>query len=132
MPAVAEDEQPQIYLISPPAIELSQFPDALARVLDSRSIACMRLALSTPDEDMQSRAADLCREICHARDVAIVVQDHARLAETLGLDGVHLSDGPRQVRSLRKDLGEDASIGAFCRDSRHDGMTAGEAGADYI
>nr|WP_239479697.1 thiamine phosphate synthase [Actibacterium sp. 188UL27-1] len=119
-------------MISPPSIELSQFPDALARVLDSRPIACVRLALSTTDEDMQSRAGDLCRDVCHARDVAIVVQDHARLAETLGLDGVHLSDGARQVRSLRRDLGEDAIVGAHCRASRHDGMSAGEAGADYV
>ncbi|MEL6522959.1 MAG: thiamine phosphate synthase [Pseudomonadota bacterium] len=129
---MADDEQPQIYLISPPSIELSQFPDALARVLDSRAIACVRLALSTTDEDAQSRAADLCREVCHARDVAIVVENHLRLAETLGLDGVHFSDGPRQVRPARQDLGEDAIVGAHCRTSRHDGMTAGEAGADYV
>ncbi len=33
---------------------------------------------------------------------------------------------------MRKDLGEDAIVGAFCGTSRHDGMTAGELGADYV
>ena len=54
------------------------------------------------------------------------------LAERLGLDGVHLTDGARQIRTARKALGADAVVGAFCGTSRHDGMTAGEAGADYV
>ncbi len=32
---MAETEQPQIYLITPPAFELSSFPPLLARVLDA-------------------------------------------------------------------------------------------------
>ena len=54
------------------------------------------------------------------------------LAERLGLDGVHLSDAARSVRHARKVLGPDAIVGSFCAGSRHDGMSAGEAGADYI
>ena len=57
---------------------------------------------------------------------------HSLLVERLGLDGVHLTDGARLVRKLRKDLGPDAIIGAFCGTSKHDGMNAGEAGADYV
>lgn len=129
---MAETEQPQIYLITPPEIELSQFPDLLASVLDSTDIACVRLALSTRDEDRISRAADVVRETCHARDVAIVIAEHLVLAERLGLDGVHLTDGSHLMRKTRKDLGDDAIIGAFCAASRHDGMTACEMGADYV
>ena len=129
---MADNELPQIYLITPPEIELSRFPDALARVLDSTEIACVRLALATRDEDRLSRAADALREVTHARDVAIVISEHVLLSERLGLDGVHLTDGSRSVRKTRKDLGDDAIVGAFCGASRHDGMTAGELGCDYI
>lgn len=129
---MADTELPQIYLITPPEIELSRFPDALARVLDSTEIACVRLALATRDEDRLSRAADALREVTHARDVAIVISEHVLLSERLGLDGVHLTDGSRSVRKTRKDLGDDAIVGAFCGASRHDGMTAGELGCDYI
>ncbi|MFK7764094.1 MAG: thiamine phosphate synthase [Roseobacter sp.] len=125
-------ETPQLYLVTPSDFELSSFPDALARVLDAHQIACVRLDLATQDEDRLSRAADALREITHARDIALVVRDHSVLAERLGLDGVHLSDAARSVRATRKALGEDAIVGSFCGTSRHDGMAAGEAGADYV
>ncbi|WP_299612506.1 thiamine phosphate synthase [uncultured Tateyamaria sp.] len=125
-------EQPQLYLLTPPVFELSVFPDQLASVLDAHDVACIRLALATRDEDRISRAADACREVAHARDVAIVVNDHVGLAERLGLDGVHLSDAAKSVRDARKALGPDAIVGSFCGTSRHDGMSAGEAGADYV
>ena len=79
-----------------------------------------------------ARAADALRPVAHARDVPLVVADHFRLAARLGLDGVHLSDGARQVRAARKALGKDAIVGAFARASRHDGLTAAEIGADYV
>lgn len=125
-------EQPQIYLITPSEVELSTFPDTLASVLDAHDIACVRLTLATRDEDRIARAADALREVTHARDVALVISDHTLMVERLGLDGVHLSDAARSVRHARKELGADAIVGAFCGPSRHDGMSAGEAGADYV
>jgi len=129
---MAADDRPQITLISPPVFEPEGFADRIARVLDSAEIACLRLSLATRDEDTLMRAADAAREVAHARDVAVVIDNHLILAERLGLDGVHLTDGARTVRKARKDLGPDAIIGAFCGISQHDGMTAGEAGADYV
>ena len=129
---MAEIERPQIYLITPPEFELSEFPARLAAVLDAHEVACVRLAMATKDEDRVSRAADALREIAHARDIAIAIEQHVQLVERLGLDGVHLTDGARSVRKTRKALGADAIVGAFCGTSRHDGMNAGEAGADYV
>lgn len=129
---MAEAELPQIYLVTPPEFELSSFPDTLARVLDGADVACVRLALATREEDRVSRAADALREITHARDIALTITEHLQLVERLGLDGVHLLDGSRSVRKARKDLGAERIVGAFCSNSRHDGMNAGEAGADYV
>ncbi len=131
-PQMAADERPQIYLITPPEIDLSGFPDRLGAVLDAHAVACVRLALATRDADRLGRAADAVREVCHARDVAVVIEAHVRLARQHGLDGVHLTDGARSVRTVRTDLGGDAIVGAFCGTSRHDGMTAAEIGADYV
>ena len=125
-------ERPQIYLLTPPEFELSAFPARLDEVLDAHQVACLRLTLATRDEDRIARAADAVREIAHAHDVALVIDSHVGLVERLGLDGVHLTDGARSVRKVRKQLGADAIVGAFCGASRHDGMNAGEAGADYI
>lgn len=129
---MAKPERPQLYIITPPDIEMSQFPDLLGRVLESQDIACVRLSLASQDERHVAQAADTIREICHARDVALVIENHVLMVERLGLDGVHLTDGSKSVRSLRKDLGADAIIGAYCGASSHDGMSAGEAGADYV
>lgn len=129
---MADSDTPQIYLVTPTAFVPEAFGPVLARLLDSTGIACLRLALADPDADAVARAADACREIAHARDVPLVIERHAGLVERLGLDGVHLTDAARSVRATRKALGADAIIGAACGASRHDGMAAGEAGADYI
>ncbi len=123
---------PQLYLITPSDFDLSSYPDQLAACLDSADVSCVRLALASRDEDRIAKAADALREVTHARDVALVIDSHIQLVERLGLDGVHLADGSRSVRKVRKDLGDDAIVGAFCGNSTHDGMTAGELNADYI
>ena len=125
-------DRPQITLVTPPELELSIFPDLLGRCLDAVPVACLRLALSTREEDRIARAADALREVAHARDIPLVIEGHVLLVGRLGLDGVHLGDGARSVRKVRKDLGADAIVGAFCGASRHDGLTAGELGADYV
>jgi thiamine-phosphate pyrophosphorylase len=129
---MSDTELPQIYLITPPEIELSRFPDQLASVLDAADVACVRMALATKDEDRLSRAADALREVAHARDVAIVINEHVQLSERLGLDGVHLTDAARSVAKTRKELGQDAIVGTFCGASSHEGMSSGESGADYV
>ncbi|TCP60531.1 thiamine-phosphate pyrophosphorylase [Rhodovulum bhavnagarense] len=129
---MADRELPQIYLVTPPAFALAPFSERLAAVLDAHPIACMRLSMASADEDAVARAADTLREIVHARDIPLVIDSHIALVERLGLDGVHLPDGARRVRKTREALGSDAIIGAFCGASRHDGLNAGEAGADYV
>ena len=118
-----DPDAPQIYLITPPEFDLGTFPDRLSRVLDGVETACLRLSLATRDEDRLMRAADAVRDVAHRVDVALVIDTHVMLADRLG---------PRSVRTARKTLGPDAIVGAWCRQSRHDGMTAGEHGADYV
>jgi thiamine-phosphate pyrophosphorylase len=131
MPDMADD-LPQIYLITPSEIELSIFPDRLAACLDAVPVACVRLSVASRDEDRIAKIADALREVTHARDVALVIDSHLMLVERLGLDGVHLTDAARSIKAARKALGEDAIVGTFCAASRHDGLTAGELGADYV
>ncbi|MFV2002563.1 MAG: thiamine phosphate synthase [Paracoccaceae bacterium] len=129
---MAENERPQIYLITPPEFELERFADQLAGLLDVVDVACVRLALSSRDEERILRAGDALRALTHARDVALVIQEHVNMVTRLGLDGVHLGDGAKSVRQSRGVLGRDAIIGAYCATSRHSGINAAEAGADYV
>ncbi|PRY95202.1 thiamine-phosphate pyrophosphorylase [Hasllibacter halocynthiae] len=125
-------DRAQIYLATPPDPEGAGFSDTLARVMDAAPVAALRLDFATRDEGRLIHLIDAAREVAHARDVPAILADHLGLVTRLGLDGVHLSDGSRGVRKAREALGKDAVVGAFCGASRHDGMTAGEIGADYV
>ena len=127
-----EQDFAQIYLATPTEFELESFKPKLVAVLEAIPVACVRIALATTDERQLGQAADQLRDICHARDVAIVVDEHFRMVEKHGLDGVHLVSAARNVRDARKLLGEDAIVGTYCGTSKHAGMTAAEIGVDYI
>lgn len=122
----------QIYLATPTTFDLSEFNAQLAEILDEYPVVCVRIALKSDDPVDLGRAADLLRETCHARDVAIVIDDHYRMVKRHGLDGVHLTNGAKHARDARKELGEDAIVGAYCGASKHTGLTAAEIGADYV
>lgn len=124
-------DAPQLYLMTPAGAQASTLAPLLSDVMDRFPVACLRIR-GGAEEDELGRLADLAREIAHQRDVAVVIDDHVRLAQRHGLDGVHLTDGTRGVREARKELGADAIVGAFCGASRHDGMNAAESGADYV
>ncbi|MDT1063261.1 thiamine phosphate synthase [Paracoccus sp. CPCC 101403] len=126
-----QPNSPQLYLMTPVGATASTVGPLLADVLDRFPVACLRIPGAGTEDDL-GRLADLAREIAHARDVAVVIDDHIQLALRHGLDGVHLTDGARSVRYARRELGADAIVGAFCGSSRHDGMNAAEAGADYV
>ena len=108
---MAQDELTN-YLITPSDFDHTVFCDDLARVLDAHPVACVRMALATRDETRILKAGD-AGEVCHARDVAIVIDSHVLMVERLGLDGVHLPDGARNLRKARKELGDEAIVGAI-------------------
>ncbi|MEO0341986.1 MAG: thiamine phosphate synthase [Pseudomonadota bacterium] len=125
-------EHPQLYVITPPASKLVAMRDVLAASLDASEIACVRLNTGAETADDISKAADLVRELCHVRDIALVIDGHPGLVEPLGLDGVHLSGAAKTIREARKLLGSEAVVGAHAGLSKHDGLTAGEIGVDYV
>lgn len=122
----------RLYLVAPARPGLAGFPDLLAGMLARFDVACVRIAGSDAGEEEIARTADALRPVCHGADVPLLLTDHFRLVTRLGLDGVHLTDGARTIRAARTALARDAIVGAYAHASRHDGMSAGEAGADYV
>ena len=123
---------PQLYLITPVGAEPSAVQPLLAEIIERFAVACIRIP-GAGDAAQLGRMADTVRELAHANDIAVVIEDHVQLAQQHGLDGVHLlKSGGKHIRYARKELGPDAIVGAYCGASRHDGMSAAEAGADYV
>ena len=112
----------QLYLAAPPAFP-PDFAARLATVLDAAPVACLRLP-ALPE------AAEFLR-FAQARDIAALLDGNAELAQRLGADGVHLTDGA-EFAAARRLLGDQAIVGVHCGSSRHAAMLAADAGADYV
>ena len=129
--SVADPQRERLYLVTPPRIGLDFVP-LLERAFAVAPVACLRVDLGEAPEADWRAAVDRLMPPCHAAEVALVVADHWRLVEPLGLDGVHLADARTPLREVRRALGSDRIIGAFAGASRHRGMILAEAGADYV
>ena len=121
----------QLYLISPLDVS-GNFPLRLERACDAGPVAAFQFRVKGMDEHAAARLAAPLQEICAAREVAFIVNDSIGLAKRLGADGVHLGQSDGTVADARAELGREAQIGVTCHGSRHLGIGAGEAGADYV
>ncbi|WP_426163765.1 thiamine phosphate synthase [Sandarakinorhabdus sp. DWP1-3-1] len=130
------DRQPrpacQLYIVSPPRIDIPAFADTLKAALDGGPVAAFQLRLKDVDEAAVLRACAALVPVCNAADVAFILNDSAALAKAAGADGVHLGQSDGSIAEARALLGPDAQIGRTCHDSRHLAMEAGEQGADYV
>mgnify|MGYP000844863015 CR=1 FL=1 len=124
---------PQIYLIAE-ADGAKALTERLATALSSLPVASVLL---TPGAGGAFAAGDLkaAVDLIQSRGAAALISDDATLARTLRADGVHLSwskDPGGRYAEVREVLGGRAIVGVDAGRSRHDAMTLGEAGADYI
>ncbi len=113
-----------------PAQPSAKLEAQLAQALPSTDAACVLLCHddAPTDESHAGRLLDLIQ----GRGVACLIEADARLAERLGADGLHIEADDEAYRKARDLLGESASIGAGCGQSRHDAMRLAELGADYV
>jgi thiamine-phosphate pyrophosphorylase len=79
-------------------------------------------------------AGILARAVAAAKPLklAVLLIDHAGIAQLAGADGVYLSTPGAGLLEARAALGSAAVIGAACGLSRHAAMESAEAGADFI
>ncbi|NMJ42580.1 thiamine phosphate synthase [Roseomonas sp. JC162] len=121
----------RLYLITPPRFAVTRFREDLAAALDAGDVACLQLRLKDATPDDVKRATETLMPVCHARDVAFILNDDAGLAHALGCDGAHLGQTDGDHAGARRLL-EGRILGITCHASRHLAMEAGELGADYV
>ncbi|MBV9570964.1 MAG: thiamine phosphate synthase [Alphaproteobacteria bacterium] len=122
----------RLYLITPANIDLPAFAEQLRRALDAGDVASLQLRLKDVSDDEIRRTAAMLMPIAQRCGVAFVLNDRPDLAHELGTDGVHIGqeDGPFGL--ARAAMGPDRIVGVTCHNSRHLGVEAAEAGADYV
>ena len=128
----------RLYLITPPRIgDLDVFAQDVERALGAGDVACVQLRLkqadgSAVDDEAVLRAAEALAPVARAHDAAFLINDRPDLALKTGADGVHIGQSDASYAEARAALGEDATVGVTCHNSKHLGLVAGEAGADYV
>jgi thiamine-phosphate pyrophosphorylase len=108
--------------------------ERLEAALGAADIASV-LILPAPGQPLVAPSARPLIETAQRRGVAALIADDARLARTLGADGVHLlpmADPAAAYGEARSILGGRAIVGVDASASRHDAMTIAEAGAEYV
>ncbi len=104
----------------------------LSAALDAATIATVLIRApenSTPD----AAAAKALVELAHRSGVPALIVGDPALVRSTAADGIHLTTGDLTAyEASRSALGDGRIVGVDPGVSRHDAMTAAEAGADYI
>lgn len=122
----------QLYLLSPPEIDLDRFAPALEEAFAGGAIAAFQLRLKGAQDDAILAACQALMPIVRAADCAFILNDRPDLAAQCGADGVHIGQSDGSLKAARALMGAERVVGVTCHNSRHLAMQAGEGGADYV
>jgi thiamine-phosphate pyrophosphorylase len=122
---------PQLYLATPVVDDPSDLAANLLGVLAGADVAAVLLRLKTVDQrTMITRVKTLAPAI-QAVGAAVLLDGHVELVARAGADGAHVT-GVVAMEDALPSLKPDRIIGVGGLTTRHDSMSAGEAGADYV
>ena len=122
----------RLYLITPPAFDLSAFAPALTEALEGGDVAAVQLRLKDVDDLALLKAGVALKPIIQGAGAAFILNDRPDLAAELDADGVHVGQSDASYAEARRMLGPDKIVGVTAHNSRHLAMEAAEAGADYV
>jgi thiamine-phosphate pyrophosphorylase len=130
--AAEPDARCRLYLITPPAFDPAAFRPELEAALAGGDVACLQLRMKDAPDLAILDAARTLMPVCHAQDVAFLVNDRPDLAAEVGADGVHIGQEDADYDAARRQVGAEGIVGVTWHDSRHLAMVAAEKGADYV
>jgi thiamine-phosphate pyrophosphorylase len=122
----------QIYLISPPQIDLKSFSSRLESALKTALVPVFQARLKNYETAEVKRICEELKKICHENNCLFLLNDYHEIALEIGADGVHLGADDGSILKVRNQVPKNFLIGASCYDSRHLAIEAAEAGADYL
>ncbi len=122
---------PRLYLVTPPVAEAHAFSVALAAALGVGDVAAVLLRLAEADERTQINCAKALAPIVQDKGAAMLLGGHADLVARAGADGAHLT-GMAAFSAAVEQLKPERIVGVGGLATRHDAMSAAEAGADYV
>jgi len=122
---------PRLYLMTPQLADVGAFAADLPAALSAADPAAILVRLADADEGTLIKRAKAICTIAQARGAAALLDGRADLVARAGADGAHLT-GIDDFTDALESLKPERIAGAGGLQSRHDAMTAAEAGADYV
>jgi thiamine-phosphate pyrophosphorylase len=131
------DPAARLYLLSPLITDVAAFAPRLVEACASGGVAAVLLRFAAADERTLVNHVKTLAPVAQDTGAAVVIAatgdaDLAAVAVRGGADGVHSASGIDEVRGLRERLKGDRILGAGNIRSKHDAMTVGEVGVDYV
>ena len=130
-PSPPQRPLPRIYLATPPLADGAAFESRLTEALGAADIAAVLLRLAPGDDRSLIKRIKALTPLVQEHGAALLLDGHVGIVARAGADGAHVG-GIDAVREALAALKPDRIVGAGGLHSRHDAMTSGEAGADYV
>ncbi len=121
-----------IFLIAPHDLGAAETAAKLQEALAATKVAAVLLPRGDLDDEVY---AEMCRPLVpliQKAGAAVLLQNAPDLVVPLGADGVHMTGSSNSFAAALKALKPDFIVGTGELRTRHDAMSRGEAGADYM
>ena len=128
---VAPRPLPRLYLATPVVDDPKTLVASLPGLLAGANVAAVLVRLKTADPRGMISAIKALAPAIQNAGAALLLDGHVELVARSGADGAHLT-GIAALEEALPSLKPDRIAGVGGLATRHDSMTAGELGADYV
>lgn len=122
---------PRLYLATPVVDDPQALIASLPGLLASADVAAVLVRLKMADQRGMISAIKALAPAIQSAGAALLLDGHVELVARSGADGAHLT-GIAAFEDALPSLKPDRIAGVGALATRHDSMTAGELGADYV
>jgi thiamine-phosphate pyrophosphorylase len=129
--AIPPRPRPRLYLATPEIDDPQVLTPSLPSLLGAADIAAVLLRLKPSDPRTLISRVKTLAPIIQNKGAALLLEGHVDLVARAGADGAHVS-GLAALEEALPALKPDRIAGVGHLATRHDAMTAGEMGADYV
>jgi thiamine-phosphate pyrophosphorylase len=122
----------QIFLIAPADADAPACTRMLDEALAATRVSAMLIPRGQRSEGSYKTLVKAIVGKAQGAGVAVLIEGEPGLVRMLGVDGLHVEGGVSEVKAATAALKPDYIVGAGQIASRHDAMSKGELGPDYI
>jgi len=122
----------QIFLIAPADTDAPGLLVQLDLALAATPVAALLLPRGARAENSYKALVKAVAPRAQAAGIAVLIEGDPGLVRLLGVDGLHVEGGVAEVKAATAALKPAHIVGAGRIASRHDAMSKGEFGPDYI